>query len=112
MSGEIDVKIDSIASFRAALDTGRIKPLCMINAGGQTITPNQKSLQEQMGITIHSYFGMVGPAGVDPALVASLSKALIEIVQLEELEARTSCSWASTSPPSARKTLPTTCSRT
>lgn len=88
MSGEIDVKIDSVASFRAALETQRIKPICMINAGGQSITPNQKSLQEQMGIGIHSYFGMVGPAGMPAPLVAGLSKALIEIVQMQELQPR------------------------
>ncbi|RYG24161.1 MAG: hypothetical protein EON93_23275, partial [Burkholderiales bacterium] len=88
MSGEIDMKIDSIASFRAALDTGRIKPVCMINAGGQTLTPSQKSLQEQMGITIHSYFGMVGPMGMPPALTQRLSTALLEIVQMQELQPR------------------------
>jgi tripartite-type tricarboxylate transporter receptor subunit TctC len=88
MSGEIDVKIDSVASFRAALETNRIKPVCMINAGGQTITPNQKSLQEAMGITIHSYFGIVGPAGMPAPMVNSLSKALLEIVQMQELQPR------------------------
>lgn len=89
MSGEIDVKIDSVASFRAALETGRIKPICMINAGGQSIVPGQPSLSEQMpGIGIHSYFGIVGPAGMPAPLVQSLSKALIEIVQLEEVQPR------------------------
>lgn len=88
MSGEIDVKIDSVASFRAALETGRIKPVCMINAGGQSIVPGQKSLQEQMGISIHSYFGMVGPAGMAAEQVSSLSKAMLEIIQLEELQPR------------------------
>lgn len=88
MSGEIDVKIDSVASFRAALETGRVKPICMINAGGQSITPSQKSLQEQMGIGIHSYFGMVGPVGMPPPLVDRLSKALQEIVQMQELQPR------------------------
>lgn len=93
MSGLIDVKIDSIPSFRAPLETGRIKPICMINAGEQLtvpgIAPGEKSLSEQMpGISIHSYFGIVGPAGMPSQLVQSLSKALIEIVQLEEVQPR------------------------
>lgn len=88
MAGEVDVKIDSVASFRAALDTGRIKPVCMINAGGQSITPQQKSLQEQMGIAIHSYFGMVGPGGMPAPLVERLSTAMLEIIQLPQLQPR------------------------
>ncbi len=89
MSGEIDVKIDSVASFKAALQTGRIRPICMINAGGHNLVPDQKAMNEQLpGIGIHSYVGFVGPAGMSRALVDKFSKAFVEIAQLEELKPR------------------------
>lgn len=88
MSGEIDVRIDSVASARAPLETGRIKAICMLNAGGFTLTPGRKSVQEQMGITIHSYFGMVGPAGMPAATVNSFSKAMTDIIQMPDLQPR------------------------
>lgn len=89
MSGILDLKIDSVASYRGALDAGRVKPICMINADGASLVPGEKSLSEQLpGLSMASYFGVVGPADMEPALVDRLSKELIQIVQLDEVQPR------------------------
>lgn len=89
MSGEIDIKIDSVASLKAALDSGRVRHVAMVNAGGTSITPQSKSIAETLpGIGIASYFGMIGPAGMAPQMVEQLRREIISIVKMEELQPR------------------------
>lgn len=86
MGGHVDVKIDSYASAKPALDTGRAKLLAVADPAPSRLLPDVKTISQTIpGASLSSYFGVVGPRGMSPEVAARLSTILAEVIRSEEL---------------------------
>lgn len=89
MGGQVDLKIDSYASAKPALDSGRAKLIALADPSPSLLLPNYKTISATIpGASLVSYFGMVGPRGMPPETASRLSGVLTEIIQSEAIAPR------------------------
>ena len=89
MGGQVDLKIDSYASAKPALDSGRAKLLAVADANPTPMFPGLKTIDSTLrGAYLQSYFGVVGPNGMAPDVAAKLSNVLAEIIRSDDMAPR------------------------
>ena len=77
---QIDVLIES-PSWEPMVDTGRMKLLGITGEGRNPRWPDVPTLKETYGVVGVGPYGIVGPAGMDPAVVKTLHDALHKAMQ-------------------------------
>jgi len=83
MAGGVDLASCSLPEARALIEAGRVKPLVLMDVKGDQLFPDVPLLKSQTGSdwTNGAWRGVAGPAGMPPAVVATLATALEEIYQ-------------------------------
>jgi tripartite-type tricarboxylate transporter receptor subunit TctC len=86
MGGHVDLKIDSYASAKPALDSGRAKLIAVADPVPSSLLPDYKTINDAIpGAFLSSYFGVVGPRGMPADVSARLSTVLGDVIRSEEL---------------------------
>lgn len=86
MAGETDIGFTSVISAKAALDSGRVKPLAVTTKARSPELPDTPTLDAMIpGFEIDQWYGVFAPAGVDPAILDAFSKAISRILNENEV---------------------------
>lgn len=86
LGGFVDVKFDSYSSVRAFIDDKRLKGLALGTEKRSNAAPGVPTMAETIpGFYARSYTGLVGPAGMPPALVDRLNKEVNAIMATPEV---------------------------
>ncbi len=90
LRGDVDLIIDSYASMRANFDDGKLRPLATSSAQRSQSLPKVPTVAEAgvPGYDVISWNALFAPAGTSPEIIATLSKAITEILATEETKAR------------------------
>ncbi|MCA0240987.1 MAG: tripartite tricarboxylate transporter substrate binding protein [Proteobacteria bacterium] len=104
LSGQVDFTIDNLATASANIRNGKLKALAVTTARRAAAMPELPTVAEagaQLGLAqfdIHTWFGLFGPAHLDPALTQRLNKAFIDALATPELKARMTTLMAEAAP--------------
>jgi tripartite-type tricarboxylate transporter receptor subunit TctC len=80
VAGQVHYTFAALSTSLAMIQAGRIKALAVTGEGRDPALPDAVNLKEA-GLPAHipeQFYGLVGPAGMPPAVVAKLTKALGE----------------------------------
>jgi tripartite-type tricarboxylate transporter receptor subunit TctC len=95
LGGEVQAMIESPSAFVPLIRAGKVRALAVTGEHRLAALPDVPTLDEQgiHGLNVHSWWGLVGPAGMPAPIVARLNAALNEALRepdLRELYARLS----------------------
>ncbi len=91
IGGTVDIRLDAMPSSRQHIETGRLKALAVFASGRHPGFPGIPAISESVsGAEFGGYFGVVGPKGLAPAIVARLNNEISEIMNLPDVVARMS----------------------
>ncbi|MBN9428398.1 MAG: tripartite tricarboxylate transporter substrate binding protein [Burkholderiales bacterium] len=78
LTGRVDMLFDLVSIVRPYLKDGRLKPIGVAQAKRSRLAPELPTLAESglPAFDVMPWTGMLGPAGIDPAIVAKFSQAL------------------------------------
>lgn len=78
LGGEVQAMIESPSAYLALIRAGRLRALAVTGEHRLATLPDVPTLDEQgiHGLNVHSWWGLVGPAGMSPDLVVHLNTAL------------------------------------
>ena len=94
LSGQVDFNIDNLASAAANIRSGKLRALAVTTAQRSAAMPELPTLAEAgradgLGqFDIATWFGLFGPAGLAPEVLARLNKAFVAALDLPETRAR------------------------
>lgn len=82
MGGQIPIAFDAIPAGAAAAKGGRVRALAVTSAQRSPLMPEVPTVAESgfPGFKMTSWFGIVAPKGVPPAVKAKLEKTLAEVI--------------------------------
>ena len=104
LSGQVDFNIDNLATAAANIKSGRLKALAVTTAARSSAMPDLPTVAEagaDLGLRqfdIHTWFGLFGPARLDPALTQRLNQAFVAALAMPEVKARMAALMAEPSP--------------
>ena len=77
LAGHVPLAIGSAALLTPHVQSGKLRPIVVTSAQRHPTLPNVPTLAESgvPGFEAYSYWGVNGPAGVPPAIVAKMNKA-------------------------------------
>ena len=92
ISGDIDVMFDNLPSAMAQIKAGTIRPLAVTSAEREPSLPDVPTLAELgipelEGFEAVAWFGLLAPAGTDPAIVEAINAATNEVISGEAFQA-------------------------
>ncbi len=78
MGGQVPLLIDAIVPTGAQVKAGTVRGLAIVSAQRAKSLPDLPTLAEQgyTGLDAAPFYGVLGPAGMDPAVVQRLSSTL------------------------------------
>jgi tripartite-type tricarboxylate transporter receptor subunit TctC len=82
MAGQVDMMLGSTSSASALVKSGRLKGLAVTTPKRDAAVPNLPTVAEAGApeLTFEIFFGLVGPAGLPPPIVAKLAAAMKQAV--------------------------------
>lgn len=82
MGGQIPVAFDAIPAAAAAVKGGRVRALAVTSVKRSALLPEVPTVAESgfPGFKMTSWFGIVGPKGMPPAVKSRLEKTLSEVM--------------------------------
>lgn len=88
VAGEVQLAIGDLTTSKSWIDSGRVIPLAVLSAKRAPSLPNVPTLIEEgvMDDPADFWFGLSGPAGMPPAVVARLNSALQRSVAQQKLQ--------------------------
>lgn len=110
--GSTHMGIATIQGAMASITGGRVRPLAVTGAKRVASLPNVPSLAEVdvkglQGIDPYSYYGLIGPVGLPPAIVATVNDAINKVSKspevIEHLQTRMFIEPGSGTPPFFRQ---------
>jgi tripartite-type tricarboxylate transporter receptor subunit TctC len=86
MGGHIEYSIGSMTQMKPQMDAGNIKGIAVTSLERSEAAPDVPSLNESAldGFEILQWWGILGPAGMDEAVVNALNEAINTVIQTEE----------------------------
>jgi len=93
MGGQVPLLIDAIVPSGAQVQAGTVRGIAIVASKRATSLPNLPTLAEQgfTGLDAAPFYGILGPAGMDPAVVqklhATLTQALADPAVRERMQA-------------------------
>ncbi len=83
IGGETDLMFDNLASAMPQIDAKRLKAMAVTTAERDRSAPDLPTVAESglPGFDISTWFGLFGPAGLDPAVLARLHAASVAALQ-------------------------------
>ncbi len=94
LSGQVDLNFDNLASAAANIRAGKLKALAVTSAIRSSAMPDLPTLAEAGrevglgGFDIDTWFGLFGPAGLPPEVLARLNTAFVNALALPDTKAR------------------------
>ncbi|HOB95047.1 MAG TPA: tripartite tricarboxylate transporter substrate-binding protein, partial [Aquabacterium sp.] len=93
LSGQVDLNFDNLASAAANIQAGKLKALAVTTAARAAAMPDLPTIAEagrSLGLAqfdVGTWFGLFGPAGLAPEVLARLHKAFSEALAAPEVKA-------------------------
>ena len=87
MGGQVPLLIDAIVPTGAQIKGGTVRGLAIVNATRSKMLPDLATLSEQgyVGLDAAPFYGVLGPANLDPAVLRKLSGTLTQALALPAL---------------------------
>jgi len=104
LSGQVDLNFDNLASASANIRSGRLRALAVTSARRASAMPELPTIAEAGrdlglgGFDVDTWFGLFGPAGLPPEVLARLNKAFVAALDAPETRARMAQLMAEPSP--------------
>jgi tripartite-type tricarboxylate transporter receptor subunit TctC len=104
LSGQVDFNIDNLATAAANIRSGRLKALAVTTASRSSAMPELPTVAEagaDLGLRqfdIHTWFGLFGPARLEPAVTQRLNQAFVAALATPEVKARMAALMAEPAP--------------
>lgn len=104
LSGQVDFNIDNLATAAANIRAGRLKALAVTTAARSAAMPELPTVAEagaDLGLRqfdIHTWFGLFGPAKLEPAVTQRLNQAFVAALATPEVKSRMAALMAEPSP--------------
>lgn len=88
VGGHVELVGGSIASGKAFIDSGRVKPLAVSSLQRASALPNVPTIAElgYPGFNVVTWYGLYGPAGMPREVVEKINKATNRVLQTPELQ--------------------------
>jgi tripartite-type tricarboxylate transporter receptor subunit TctC len=89
MSGSVQAMFGSVPALSSE-KFARARPIAMAEKKRSALMPDLPTIAEQglPGFEVGNWAGLLGPAGLDPEIVAKLHDAIIEILKTPDMQAR------------------------
>ncbi len=89
MSGQVQVLFASVPSLLSE-NTGRVRPIAMAEKNRSALLPDMPTIGKSglPGFEVSNWAGLLGPPGLDPAIVKKLHDEIIAILATEDMKAR------------------------
>lgn len=86
IGGQIDYMVDTVASTRAQIEAGKLKPLAISSLAGSELLPGVKSIAEQgvPNFEIVGWNAIFAPKGTPPAVIERLAAATTRVMQMPQ----------------------------
>lgn len=86
--GDVDVAIDSLAAAKAMMADGKLRAMATSGLTRSPATPDIVTVDESglKGFEVTSWNAIFAPAGTPPEVIATLNKAIVEVVALPEVK--------------------------
>ncbi len=83
MGGQVPLLIDAIVPSGAQVQAGTVRGLAIVSAQRAKSLPNLPTLREQgfAGFDAAPFYGVLGPAGMEPAVTQKLNATLVKALQ-------------------------------
>ena len=94
LAGQVDLNFDNLASAAANIRAGKLKALALTSAHRSSAMPDLPTLADAGrelglgGFDVDTWFGLFGPAGLPPEVLARLNTAFVAALALPETKAR------------------------
>lgn len=89
LGGQVDFNIDNLASAAANIRAGKLKAIAVTTTQRSSFLPDVPAVAETLpGFEIDTWWGMVGPAGMAPEVVARLNRAITDALGTPEVVER------------------------
>ncbi len=90
MGGQVPLLIDAIVPSGAQVQAGTVRGLAIVAAQRAKSLPNLPTLTEQgfTGFDAAPFYGVLGPAGMDPAVTQKLNASLVKALQMPAVRDR------------------------
>ena len=104
LSGQVDFTIDNLATASANIKSGKLKALAVTTGSRASAMPELPTVAEagaDLGLRqfdIHTWFGLFGPAKLEPAVTQRLNKAFVDALATPEVKARMAALMAEPAP--------------
>lgn len=100
LSGQIHFSFDNLASSAGNIRAGKLKALAVTTAQRASAMPDLPTMADSglPGVSVDTWFGLFGPAGVPAAAVASLNSAFVAALNSAEVKAKLAPMMAETAP--------------
>lgn len=88
--GQVPVAVDTIVATLPLIRAGKIKPLAVLSAQRLPALPNVPTVAESgyPGFEMGTWFAVLAPAGLPPAVASKLETALTEVASAPQTKAR------------------------
>ena len=106
LSGQVDLTFDNLASAAANIRSGKLRALAVTSGQRSPAMPDLPTIAEagrDLGLgqfDVSTWFGLFGPAGLAPDVLAKLNKAFVAALDAPETKARMAGLMATPSPTS------------
>jgi len=87
MGGQVPLLIDAIVPTGAQIKAGTVRGIAIVSAGRSKMLPDLATLSEQgyVGLDAAPFYGVLGPANLDPVALRKLSSTLTQALALPAL---------------------------
>lgn len=87
MGGQVQVAVDTVVAATPLIKAGKIKPIAVLSAQRLPLLPQVPTVAESgyPGFAMGTWFALVAPAGLPPAVQQKLEKALAEVASTPEM---------------------------
>ena len=89
LGGQVHFNIDNLAAASANITAGKLKALAVTTAQRSPFLPDVSTVADTLpGFEIDTWWGMVGPAGMPPEVVARINRAITDALRTPEVVER------------------------
>jgi len=92
LAGNVAFLIDNLTGIIGHIQAGRVRALAVTSAERHPLLPDVPAMRETMpelaNYEVNTWFGLFGPAGLPPAVVASLNAEIMAMLALPETQQR------------------------
>ena len=90
MGGQVQVAVDTVVATTPLIKAGKIKPIAVLSAKRLPLLPQVPTVAESgyPGFEMGTWFAVVAPAGLPPAVQRTLEQALASVASTPEMRKR------------------------